>query len=56
MTIRDELSLLFQSYVSAYRRADAAGCAAVFATDGQLFSPYGSAKGQNEIADLHRDW
>ena len=57
MTLNDELQGLCDAYVAAYRTADAAGCAAVFTTDGILHSAYAPpARGRAAIADLHREW
>ncbi|WP_171099885.1 nuclear transport factor 2 family protein [Ruegeria sp. HKCCD7255] len=56
MSIRQELEAVFEAYVAAFRRLDAKGCAACFTPDGQLFSPFGHAKGQGAIQALHADW
>ena len=48
---------LFDEYVAAYRRGDAAGCAAMFSADARLLSPYApQAQGRDAITALHRDW
>lgn len=57
MTIQQELQALYDQYVAAYRAKDAEGCAAVFAEDSKLLSPYGPvATGRNEIRNIHREW
>jgi ketosteroid isomerase-like protein len=48
---------LFDRYVSAYRNGDAAGCAAIFAPDAEMYSPFGPpAIGRDAIAAQHQDW
>lgn len=57
MGIKDELQLLFDGYVAAYRVGDGDGCAAFFAVDAELHSPYGPvARGRDHIAEIHRQW
>ena len=57
MAIKDELQLLFDKYVAAYRLGDAEGCAAIFADNAVLISPYGpSAWGRDGIRETHRHW
>ena len=41
MTDIDEFKTLYDTYVACYRAQDAAGCAAVFAAEAELFSPFG---------------
>jgi ketosteroid isomerase-like protein len=44
-------------YEQAYRRGDAAGCAACFHADATLHSAFGPpAQGRAAIEALHRDW
>lgn len=48
---------LFDEYVASYRAMDAVGCASVFATDAELYSPYGPpAIGRAAIEAIHREW
>ncbi|WP_246681563.1 nuclear transport factor 2 family protein [Mesorhizobium sp. B2-4-8] len=48
---------LWDIYVAAYRSKDAAGCAAIFAPDGEVHSPYAPpARGRAAIASLHAVW
>lgn len=57
MTIVQELQLLCDQYVAAYRVGDAAGCAAVFTEDGVIHSAAAApARGRAAIAALHADW
>ena len=44
-------------YLAAYAAHDAAGCAAVYAPDAEVHSPFGQAAiGTAVIAAIHRDW
>ena len=57
MDIKKELQLLFDRYVAAYRTGDGEGCAAFFAADAELHSPYGPvARGRQSIAKTHLQW
>ncbi|MBZ9998537.1 MULTISPECIES: YybH family protein [unclassified Mesorhizobium] len=57
MSIRDELQEFLDIYVAAYRSKDAAGCAAIFAPDGEVHSPYAPrARGRAAIESLHAVW
>ena len=57
MTLRDELQLVWDGYLAAYRRGDARGCAAVFSSDALLTSPYGpAARGREAITAVHVEW
>ena len=57
MSIRDDLQNLLNTYASAYRARDAASCAAMFAPNGELHSPYANpARGRAAIEALHRIW
>jgi uncharacterized protein (TIGR02246 family) len=57
MSIREHLQSLFDTYTAAYRAGDAAACAAIFAVDGELFSPYAPpARGRTAIEALHHSW
>jgi uncharacterized protein (TIGR02246 family) len=48
---------LFDLYVDSYRKGDAAGCAAIFAPDAEMYSPFGPpAIGRDAIAEQHQDW
>ena len=48
---------LIDRYLAAYEAHDAAGCAAFYAPDAEMHSPYGpAATGRAEIAATHRDW
>ena len=40
MSIRDDLQNIYDQYATAYQVKDAAGCAAVFSQDSEVFSPY----------------
>lgn len=57
MSIRDELQAFFDGMAAAYVAGDASACAAMFAVNGQLHSPYAPpARGRAEIEELHRAW
>ena len=52
-----ECQRLFDLYVASYRSGDAAGCAAIFSPDAEMYSPFGPpAIGRDAIAAQHRDW
>jgi ketosteroid isomerase-like protein len=55
--IMDDFQELFEAYVSSYRARDAAGCASVYSSDAELYSPYGPAAiGRAAIEAAHREW
>ena len=57
MSIREELQRVYDLYAAAYRVKNAAGCAAVFTEDGEVFSPYAPpARGRAAVEALHREW
>lgn len=57
MTLRQELQALCDAYVAAYRAGDAAGCAAAFTEDGEMFSAFAPpARGRAAIAAQHALW
>ncbi|MFN0115662.1 MAG: YybH family protein [Paracoccaceae bacterium] len=57
MAIQAELQALCDAYVAAYRAGDTAGCAAVFAEDGAMFSAFAPpAIGRAAIAATHAGW
>ena len=57
MSIRDDLQSLFDIYVAAYQVGDATACAAIFALNGELYSPYAPpARGRAAIEALHKVW
>ena len=57
MQIQEELQVLYDRYVAAYRAKDADGCAAVFTQEAKLLSPYGPvAIGRDHIRDIHKEW
>ncbi|MER8368038.1 nuclear transport factor 2 family protein [Mesorhizobium sp. M1378] len=57
MAIREELQDLYDRYAAAYTAGDASTCAAVFAPNGELFSPYAPpARGREAIEALHKVW
>lgn len=57
MSDKREFQSVFDSYVACYRVGDAAGCAAHFSPDAELFSPYGPpAVGRTAIEAAHLDW
>ena len=57
MSICEQLQKVYDAYAAAYRANDAAGCAAVFTDDGEVFSPYAPpARGRAAIEALHVEW
>lgn len=53
----EALRAVLDRYLHAYKACDAAGCAAEFAHDAWVLSPWSSpAKGRAEIAAQHTDW
>ncbi len=57
VTFETTFQKLFDRYVASYRSADAVGCASVFASEAELYSPYGPpAIGRTAIEAAHREW
>jgi ketosteroid isomerase-like protein len=57
MSVQDELQRVYDAYATAYRMKDAAGCAAVFTEDGEVWSPYAPpARGRAAVEALHSVW
>lgn len=53
----DLFGALWAAYAEAYNAGDAQGCAAVFAEDGEIHSPFGPAiRGRSAIAEAHAEW
>lgn len=54
---RAEIEALVAGLLDAFRRLDAADCAALYADDGLIISPYGPpARGRAEIQATHQSW
>ncbi|WP_306044956.1 SgcJ/EcaC family oxidoreductase [Nioella sp. MMSF_3534] len=57
MSARALLQEVLDSYLQAYTAHDAAGCAAAYTRDGQIFSPYGPpVTGTAAIVATHEAW
>lgn len=57
MAVIDDFQNLFDTYVAYYRAKDALGCASVFSSHAEMYSPYGSpAIGRAAIETTHREW
>ena len=57
MPTRDTLQTLLDGMARLYAAGDAAGCAAMFAKNARLHSPFAPpAIGRDQIEALHRDW
>ncbi|MER8438349.1 hypothetical protein NKH36_00100 [Mesorhizobium sp. M1312] len=57
MSINEDLQNVYNAYAKAYRGKDAAGCAAVFTQEGEVYSPYAPpARGRTAVEALHRVW
>ena len=55
--MKSPFDALFAAYFDAYSRRDAEGCAAGYAEDAAIYSPWGPpAIGRAAIAAIHRDW
>ena len=57
--VQDETAIRAQMsvYLKAYEKYDAAGCAAIYAVEALVLTPWGPpAKGRSAIADTHREW
>lgn len=57
MSDKRDFQSLFDFYAARYRAGDASGCAALFAPDAELYSPYGPPTvGRAAIEAAHLDW
>ena len=57
VTFRDDMQALMSGYLDAYRDKDASRCAAIFAGDAVIHSPFGPPiRGRDAIMAAHRDW
>ena len=57
MSLKSTFQILYDEYVACYRSADAIGCAALFASDAELYYPFGPpAIGRAAIAATHEQW
>lgn len=57
MAIQDELQAFFDKQAELYRAGDWQACAAMYAQEGCVFSPYSPpAQGMAEVLDLYRRW
>jgi len=57
MNARDEFQALIDRYLAGYERHDAQACAALYASDGKVLSPWGApVTGSDAIKALHEDW
>ena len=57
VTFQENCQHLLDDYVACYRVGDAVGCAAVYAPEAELYSPYGpAATGRAAIKAAHQDW
>lgn len=57
MMFKTECQQLFDRYVSCYREGNAAGCASIYASDAELYSPFGPpAIGRDAIEATHSVW
>jgi ketosteroid isomerase-like protein len=57
LATKGEMQALLQTYLEAYRKKDAEGCAACYASNAVIYSSYASpVQGRAAIEDLHRDW
>lgn len=57
MLSKSEIQSLLDQMAAAYRAGDAAACAAMFAENAQLHSPFGPpSTGREAIRVLHEEW
>ncbi len=57
MDFKNNCQKLMDRYVSCYCTGDAAGCAAAYSLEAELYSPFGPpAIGRAAIEALHDDW
>lgn len=57
MTDSDQIRDLIAAYLASYEAHDAAGCAAVYADDAVVISPWGPpVRGRAGITSAHLDW
>mgnify|MGYP003116538597 CR=1 FL=1 len=57
MNFQQDCQTLLDHYVARYRKGDAKGCAAIYAVDAALYSPYGPPVfGRDAIEKVHADW
>lgn len=57
MTFREECQRLLDRYVFSYCEGDAEGCAAIYARNAEMYSPFGPpAVGRQAIEDTHAEW
>ncbi len=57
MSFKEDCQKLFVRYVACYRQGDAKGCAAVYAPNAEMYSPFGPAAiGRKAIEDTHAEW
>ncbi|MBK0400364.1 nuclear transport factor 2 family protein [Limibaculum sp. M0105] len=57
MRFETQLKGLIEDYLSAYAAHDAHGCAAVYAPDGVIMTPFEPiVTGRPAIQSVHRDW
>lgn len=60
MTLEDDETLIrnqMDAYLSAYAETDAEGCAAIYASEALVITPWGPpTKGRDAIIDAHLDW
>ena len=57
VTFREECQRLLDRYVSSYCEGDAEGCAAIYARNAEMYSPFGPpAVGRQAIEDTHAEW
>ena len=57
MIFRDEMAAMMAGYVAAFDSQDAERCAAIYAVDAVVYSPFGPPIiGRDAIAAAHLDW
>lgn len=57
MNFQEQCQQLLDRYVSYYRKGDAAGCASVYSSEAEMYSPFGPpAIGRQAIETAHKEW
>lgn len=57
MSFKEECQKLLDHYVTCYQQGDAKGCASVYSTHAEMYSPFGPpAIGRQAIEDTHAEW
>ena len=57
MGFQEECQNLLDQYLSCYRARDVKGCASIYVTEAEMYSPFGPpAIGRQAIEAAHKEW